>query len=158
MGAHEVPESGCGTFDEEAETEEAAAGRQVKAVSHTIVPIKEKHQARALNLGHGKCIRIVAGGKFMRQPGVKYEGKWPPVKKREFFICAVGVSGEAAALQLSTPDVRAPEMPFGADTRMILVGDKRKMCRFGWPLVHYESDLLPKYAKNIEALHGARRR
>jgi len=113
-------------------------------------------KAKPLNLAHGKRIRIVAGGKWDLPWAT--EGSMPGVKKREFRICAVGPAGQPASIQVSTPDVRAPGEPYGKATRKILVGDRNKMCRFGWPTVHYESDLLPEYEKEIAELHGRRRR
>lgn len=116
-----------------------------------------KAKAVRLGGGFGQCIRIVAGGKFEGMPGVKYE-KPEAVKQREFRICMVGGAGHAASIQIMTPDIRDRGEPYGVKNRSILVGDRRKMCRFTWPGVHYESDLLPEFAANIDELHGADRR
>lgn len=102
-----------------------------------------KLKALHLNVDKDQCIRV-----SVRRGG----------PAREFMLCAVGGSGKPGALQVMTPDVRKAGEPYGQTTRQLLVGDNRKMCRFGWPMIHYEADLLPEYRDNIDELHGARSR
>src|SRR5512137_2727103 len=102
-----------------------------------------KLKALHLHVDRGQCIRVT-----VRRGG--------PV--REFMLCAIGGVGKPGALHVMTPDIRAKGEPYGQTTRKLLVGDSRKMCRFDWPGIHYEADLLPEYRDNIDELHGAKSR
>jgi hypothetical protein len=96
------------------------------------------------------CVKLIIGGRFRKQPGVRYEGKWEPTKKREFRLCVVGGPGAPAQLQLITP---------GEGDKELIIGNVSKACRIrSWPLITYAKDYSPEAIASIRELHGARKR
>ena len=78
---------------------------------------------------------------------VKFRVQRKGTKAREFRLCAVGGAGHGAQLQVLTP---------GDGSKNLIVGDVRKACRLGWPLITYEKDYSPEAIASIRELHGAR--
>ena len=128
----------------------------LKGIKYETVAVSDGFQHMTRNMKplklHG-CIRIIAGGPFRKQPGIRYEGKWPPIRTREFRLCSTGVSGGAASLQLISGGRGKQD-----GSRAWFVGDSRRGCRLkSWPIIMYADDL-PAGAEGVVDLGAVRRR